>query len=189
MGKRISDWLYRVSKGWAALGATAVFVLFVATVLPAQAAKANEESGGAGSPDTSFLYTAQDLYDMVQAYGPDGRRAYVRARFTFDLVWPLVYTVFLCTAISWLYGRAFQRGDLWQRANLVPLLGALFDLLENLSTSLVMLRYPAQMPVVASLAPAFTLVKWILVGGSLVLLAVGAVAGIWRWSRRGERSV
>jgi hypothetical protein len=62
-------------------------------------------------------------------------------------------------------------------------LGALFDYLENLSTSLVMLRYPDHTAVVDALAPIFTLVKWIFVGGSFALLFIGLAVGAWRWIR------
>jgi hypothetical protein len=182
--KRISDWLHRISNGCIALFALGIFLLFSALVLPGQAARAETDTGNAGSPDTSFYYSTDDLYGMAKAYGEQGRRAYVRARFTFDLVWPLVYTVFLSTAISWVHARAFPPDSQWQRANLAPVLGALFDYLENVSTSLVMLRYPDQTPVVDVLAPVFTLVKWIFVNGSFVLLLAGVAVGVWQWQRR-----
>jgi hypothetical protein len=110
----------------------------------------------------------------------------VRARFTFDVIWPLVYTAFLVTAISWTFGRAFPPDSRWQRANLVPLLAALFDLLENVSTSLVMARYPAQTPVAAALAPIISATKWLFVTGSFVLLVIGAIAAVRR--RIGRRA-
>jgi hypothetical protein len=184
MGTRISDWLRKVSTGWVALAALLIFLLFTALVLPQQATRAAQETGGADSPDTSFFYTPGDLYRMAESYGEQGRQAYVRARFTFDLVWPLVYTLFLATAISWVFGRAFPPGSRWQRANLVPLLGALFDYLENLSTSLVMLRYPAQTAVVDLLAPLFTAMKWGFLGVSFLLLLGGIAMGAWRWTRQ-----
>ena len=160
MDKRISDWLRQVSTGWVALAALVIFVLFTALVLPQQASKAARETASDDSPDTSFFYSPGDLYRMAESYGELGRQAYVRARFTFDLVWPLVYTLFLATAISWVFGRAFAPDSRWQRANLAPLLGALFDYLENLSTSLVMLRFPDQTPVVdISLAEVFLPVR------------------------------
>jgi hypothetical protein len=132
----------------------------------------------------SLTYTPSDLYQMAEQYGEQGRAAYIRARFTFDLVWPLVYTLFLTTALSWLFARGFAADSRWQRANLAPLLGALFDYLENLSTSLVMWRYPAQTAVVDLLAPAFTLLKWVFVGGSFALVLIGLAAALWRWLRR-----
>ncbi|MEJ2267087.1 MAG: hypothetical protein P8X95_26890 [Anaerolineales bacterium] len=184
MWTRLSAWISRVSNGWVAGSALAIFVLFTILVLPNQASRADVDAGGAGSPDTSFYYTGADLYRMAEAYGAAGRKAYVQARFTFDLVWPLVYTLFLCTGISWANRRAYGTESPWQLANLVPLAGALFDYLENLSTSLVMIRYPAETGVVAALAGPFTLLKWLFVGGSMLLLLIGVVVGVWRWAQR-----
>ena len=181
MWNKLSDWIRHVSTGWVALLTLVIFFLFTALVLPGQASRARADTGAAGSPDTSFYYTADDLYRMAEAYGVQGRVAYVRARFTFDLIWPLVYTVFLSTGISWVYGRAFAPGSLWQRANLAPVWGALLDYMENISTSAVMIRYPSPTPVVDMLAAVLTMCKWVLVGGSFALLVVGLVAGVWRW--------
>ncbi len=184
MLKRISDWLQRVSSGWVTLCALVIFTLFTALVLPGQAARAETDAGDAGTPDLSFYYSVGDLYRMAEAYGEQGRAAYVRARFTFDVVWPLVYTAFLCTATSWVYGRAVRPGSRWRRANLAPLLAMCFDFLENLSTSLVMYRYPDKTAVVDALAPVFTMAKWVLVSGSFVLLLGGVVVIVWQWFRK-----
>ena len=178
---RFSTWLYKVSSAWIALAGVVVFLLFTALVLPAQTARQDSEIGGVGSPDLSFYYSAADLYHMAEAYGEAGRSEYIRVRFTFDLMWPLVYTFFLATAISWIFARAFSEQSKWQLANLAPVLGMLFDYLENIATSLVMLRYPAQTLVVDWLAGIFTGLKWIFIGGSFILLLVGAVIAIWGW--------
>jgi hypothetical protein len=181
---KLSGWLHRSTTGWVALGALVVFLAFTALVLPGQSAQADMGAEDVGSPDLSFFYSPAELYQMADAYGPEGRREYIRARFTFDVAWPIVYTLFLTTAISWLFGRSLPTGSRWQLANLAPIVGALFDYLENVSTSLVMARYPARTPVVDVLAPIFTLVKWIFVGGSFVLLFAGIAAAIWRVTRR-----
>jgi hypothetical protein len=184
MGKRISDLVRRVSTGWVALSALVIFLLFSGLVLPQQATKAEQETGSVDSPDTSFFYSPGDLYRITKSYGEQGRWAYVRARFTFDLIWPLVYTLFLATAISWVFSKLSTPDSRWQRANLAPLLGALFDYLENLSTSLVMLRYPDHTAVVDLLAPVFTALKWGLLGVSFVLLIGGIVVAGWRWIKQ-----
>jgi hypothetical protein len=182
---KLSNLLHRVSTGWVTVIALVIFVLFTALVLPGQASNAAEETGGDVSPDTSLIYTPNDLYNMAEAYGPEGRAAYIRARFTFDLIWPIVYFVFLASTVSWLGARAFDAGNPWRLLNLVPVLGLVFDYLENIATSLVMARYPAETPVVVLLAPIFTLVKWIFVGGSFVVLVVTALVALWR-RLRGE---
>jgi hypothetical protein len=189
MLKQISHWLRRISTTGVALSGLAIFLLFSALVLPGQSASAGTYSESVGSPDTSLLYSRDDLYDMAEAYGAEGRAAYVRARFTFDVIWPLVYAFFLTTAISWVFGRAFAAHSRWQWANLAPLLAAVLDTLENVSASVVMLRYPDRTAVLDTLAPAFTLAKWVFVGGSFGLLLAGIVVGIGRWvGRRRQRS-
>jgi hypothetical protein len=183
MLKKFSNWMRSVSNGWVALSTLVIFLLFTALVLPGQASRTQPYTETAGSPDMSFYYTADDLYQMAEAYGEDGREAYVRARFTFDLIWPMVYMIFLCTGISWVYGRTFAPGSVWQLANLVPILGMLLDYLENIATSIVMMRYPIPTPVVDSLAAVLTMGKWVCVGGSFVLLIVGVGVGVWRLVR------
>lgn len=187
MFRRLSDLLHRVSKSWVVVFALLIFAAFTGLVLPAQARESEGYAGDAGSPDTSFFYSAKNLYETAERYGEEGRSSYVRARFTFDLVWPLVYTLFLCTGISWVTGRVFREGSLWREANLVPLFGLLFDYLENLSTALVMIRYPGETPAAAVAAGLFTVVKWALVSASFLLLLAGGAVGLWRWAtgRRG----
>jgi hypothetical protein len=176
----LSRWLERISKGWVAILAVVIFFVFTPLVLPQQAARFEAVAGDGPSPDQSFIYTPSDLYGMAEAYGPEGRAAYVRARWTFDVIWPLVYTFFLATAISWLGKRAFPEGSRARLLNLVPVLGLLFDYLENLCASIVMARYPAQTPVIDLLTTIFTPIKWVFVVGSFVALAVVAVAAIAR---------
>lgn len=184
MFRKISERLHRLSTGRVALAGLIIFLLFTALVLPGQSRQAESSAGGAGSPDTSFFYAPSDLYAMAEAYGPEGRQAYVRARATFDVAWPIAYTLFLGTAISWLFGKAFPPGSPWRLANLVPVLGLLLDYLENASTSLVMARYPARTPVIDLLAPLFTAAKWVFVAGSFLVLVAGIIALVARRRRR-----
>jgi hypothetical protein len=184
MWRQFSDWLSRISTGRVTLFALIVFILFTALVLQGQAEQGRQDTGEVGSPDLSFFYSPDQLYAMAESYGVDGRQAYIRARFTFDLAWPLVYTFFLVTAISWLNAKVSPSGRLLSLSNLTPVLGAIFDYLENLSTSLVMFRYPDKTPVVDVLAPLFTMVKWTFVAGSFVLLVILLGIGIWQWLSR-----
>ena len=177
--KRISDWLHKISTGWLTLTGLVIFILFTALVLPRQTSQADPSSEEVGSPDLSFFYSSDDLYGMAEAYGAEGRTDYIRARLTFDVIWPVVYTMFLATAISWVFARCFDPDSSWQLANLIPVLGMMLDYLENLSTSLVMFRYPNTTPVVDFLAPIFTATKWIFVNGSFVILLVGVIKLVW----------
>ncbi|MGD8814637.1 MAG: hypothetical protein PVI78_09200 [Anaerolineales bacterium] len=184
MWRNLSQRLQRFASGPVTLASLIIFLVFTAWALPSQAAQAEAVTGDAGSPDMSFYYTAEELYGLAESYGQEGRQAYIRARFTFDLAWPLVYGFFLCMGIGWVFRRVFAPGSGWHLANLVPILGVVFDYLENISTSLVMARYPDPTAVADSMAAVFTMVKWVLVAGSFALLLLGIVVGALRWVRR-----
>lgn len=170
MIERISNWFYRLSFGWVALVGLVIFILFTAIVLPAQTSNMDKDAAQAGSPDLSLFYTPDDLYRMAEAYGQSGRQAFIHTRLTFDVVWPLVYLFFLTTSISWLLKTSLPPDSRLLLLNTVPLLAFLLDFLENFANILVMARYPDPTPVVEWLAPVFTLLKWTMVGASMVIL-------------------
>lgn len=150
-----------------------IFIVFSTLTLPVQSAQTDVYSHGLGGPDTSLFYNSKMIYEMAEAYGAEGRAAFLKARWTFDLAFPLVFTFFFITTISWLSNRNFKPGSPWLMCNVFPLLGMFFDYLENTATSLVMTAYPAHIWWGESLAPIFTPVKWFFVGTSLVLLLIG----------------
>lgn len=181
--KHLSDWINKISSGWVTLICLIIFLLFTSLVLPSQAAGAESYSGEIGSPDTSFYYSADQLYQFAEAYGLQGRSAYIQARVTFDLVWPIVYLIFLATAISWAYKRAGREGEFWMRLNLLPVFGLVFDYLENGTTSIVMVRYPDLTPVLPQVAGVLTAIKWLFIGGSFAVLVVRMGMAGWHWVR------
>lgn len=175
MIRKASEWCYqKTGSGWL-LFSTILFTLFLVFVLPAQAGQTEAYSAQTGNPDTSFFYSRQQLFDMAEDYGEAGRQSYVQARFSFDLIFPLVYTFFLITSISWLLQRSPQRQYIDQRVNLLPMGALILDLLENICAAAVMAAYPARLPVFAWLAMIFTPAKWILVGINFLMLLVALV--------------
>lgn len=176
--RRISGWIQRYSTGWVVLSSLILFLAFTAFVLPDQSSKARLATGSNSSPDTTFFYTSQDLLQFAQEYGEAGRAAYVKARYSFDILWPLVYTLFLAATISWLFRRIFKPSSPSQLSNLVPVYGMILDFLENISTSIVMIRYPGPSSEIAYMAPIFSVLKWFFVGAAFLLLMVGLVVYI-----------
>ena len=187
--RRISQFIHTFSPGWLAFLAMLIFFAFIALVLPAESAKAAAASGGAESPDTSFLYSTSDLYRMAEEFGADGRAAYVRARFSFDIIWPLVYSFFLLTTTSWAVRKAIPPASCWRLLNLAPLPALLFDYLENVSAALVMARYPRATAVFDWLAPAATILKWVTLSAAFTLLVVFLILAVVQSirSRRNQR--
>jgi hypothetical protein len=172
MIRNLSEWIIKISSGRMTLVALLVFLAFTAVVLPRQSAQSETYAGEAGSPDQSFFYTPDELYQMAEAYGQEGRSLYIRARFTFDLLWPLVYVVFLGTCLGWLCGKLFNGASRLRMLPWLPLLGGLFDYLENIAAAIVMARYPDTSALAAFIAPNLTLLKWSLIAISFAAILV-----------------
>jgi len=184
MLEKFSSRLLHLSTGLLTLICMVIFGVFSVLVLPDQAAKADAYSGEVGSPDTSLFYTASDLYRFAEAYGQNGRSAYIRARISFDLIFPLVYGAFLVTALSWLIKRVDLGRQTWGWANLLPVAGVIFDFLENGAAAVVMARYPLTTPVLDHLAGVLTLLKWVFIAASFLMLVVVLVFFLWRLIQR-----
>ena len=181
---RVAAGLARGVRGWMAVAAVVLFAVFTATVLPAQAEAGAFYTDRYAAPDTSLWYSPDDLYAAAEAWGPDGRAAYVRARVTFDVIWPLVYGAFLLTTLAWVWARGTPPGSRWRAVALLPVVTVALDYAENICAATVMARYPARTPVFAELAPFFTAGKWLALSASFMLLGIGVIVAIVAWFRR-----
>jgi hypothetical protein len=177
--RRVGWWTWTLS--------LVLFVGFLGIVLPAEAQRTVEATGAEETPDTWYLYTAGDIERLAGEYGEEGRAHYIRSRFTFDIVWPLVYGFFLQASLV-LASRRTVLGRLPVPLLLLPSAAVVFDLLENAAASIVMARYPEPAAIAAHAAPVFTFTKWNLVYASFGLVAIGAVAGVVRTARARSRT-
>lgn len=186
--ERVAERLAHGVRGWMATGALVLFALFTALVLPAQAEAGAFYTVRYAAPDTSVWYVPDDLYAAAEAWGRGGRAAYVHARVTFDVIWPVVYGTFLLTTLAWVWARGTASGSRWRGVALLPVGAVTLDYAENICTATVMARYPARTPVLAELAPLFTAGKWITLSASFMLLGIGVVVALTaRWRARSSR--
>lgn len=174
---RLSKWIQEVSTGKVTLLALVIFLIFTATVLPAQSKKSESYSSGVGTVDLRFWYSAEEVYEIAEAYGETGRQAYIKSAFTFDVIWPIVYLVFLATLISFVLGRVLLLDKKLLLLNLIPILAVFFDFLENDLASYIFFKFPIQQPIISNLLPVATFLKWIFIGISFV----GIIGGLGAW--------
>ncbi len=163
-----------------------LFFFFSIIFLPDQNRITEVYSAGLGSPDTSFLYTPAKLYQMAGTYGTEGRAAYIHARWTFDIAFPIIYTFFLVTSISWFEKKVLKEDSEFRTGNMLPFFAMVFDLVENICTTLVFANYPSYLAWVNMLAPFFTLMKWICVASSFILLLALIILSL---IKRKEKSI
>lgn len=169
---RLSNWIIKVIRPVHLALFTLIFVAFIAYVLPNVSEATKLATGSERSPDTSFFYTADDVYEIAKEYGPEGRSYYIKSRVTFDVVWPIAYGLFLTAALSRLLSKVSDRLKSLVMLNLLPILGVALDYLENFATATAMYVYP-KTTFLAGLAPYFTVLKWLCIYASFGIVFIG----------------
>ncbi len=170
---------------WLGLGSTLLFAFFIAVILPDQSAQAIA-NGLSESIDTSWFYNAASLYRIAESYGESGRAFYIQQRWTFDLVWPVVYFLFIFSLSSLFYKSiGLSKMNRWILS--FSWFAIFFDYIENIFVSLVMLNYPNPTPLIADFAGTFTSLKWIFLGMSFIVLFLLIILKIVQfilWNRK-----
>jgi len=169
INRKLQHILKRVTKKDVVI-VTVIFLLFTALVLPFISSYTTNIIGVAESPDTSFNFSLIHLYNIVDSYGKDGRIFYVTMRWTFDIVWPIVYTVFLLSSIAYFSKEIKHKHSI--KLLYLPLLAVLFDLLENINATIIMLLYPSKIDVFGYFLFASSVLKWITISISFVIVIV-----------------
>ena len=120
----------------------------------------------AGAPllDMRPGYTSGDAYHLLDVLGQTGRGAYLRLLWTIDLLLPALFGLFLSSAIRRGAFRAWQS---------IPLLAAACDYAENITITILLVRYPMHEPAFAQLASIFTVTKLVLYASGLLLTVGG----------------
>ena len=123
----------------------------------------------AGAPllDMRPGYSPGAAYDLFDVLGQTGRGAYLRLLWTIDLLLPAIFGLFLSSTIA--------RGA-FRSCRSIPLVAAACDYAENITITILLLRYPMHEPALAQLASIFTVTKLVLYASGL-LLAVGGILG------------
>lgn len=142
-------------------------------------------------PDARFFYTSGQLTTILDALGPSGRHTYMLLHLV-DMVFPLVYGLFLAVMMAYLWG---VRGGAVKAASplsVLALAAALCDYAENICVRIVSALFvpgrtaanvDALRPLAASLAGFATAAKWTLSALSVVAILAGVVFAIVRRGR------
>ena len=153
----------------------AVALLFIGYVLCSLGFTARSDRLGNNPPllDVRYWYNTASVQALFEKLGQEGRSFYALTEVTLDLAFPFIYGALLLVLIYRLFEPKPARILL-----LVPLVGMISDLLENVSVALMAWTYTGSEPGFASVATLFTLAKNVLVRLALVTVLVGAIRAI-----------
>lgn len=116
--------------------------------------------------DTLFMYTPEAAREVLACLGPLLGR-YRLVELTLDLVYPVVYSLFLSMVLTALLRNTPLEQKLLRYLPLLPILAWLSDLLENLGIVTMISLYPEIPRPLAAAASLCTSMKWVFVGLSV----------------------
>ena len=164
---QLSDRLYTWAKGWRVLASLAAFMTLI--LMPPLA----DPDLLSQSLDGMVFYTPERAFSAIASYGEAGRTQMMWVHLA-DFLLILVYTSMFCLSISWLLQRGFEPAHKMRRLNVLPIIGGLFDGLENLCVMALILAYPARPVALAWLSTVFTTSKY----SSIVLILLPLLIGL-----------
>lgn len=160
-----------------------LFLLFSLVIFPLITARLTSISGGTGLVDTEFSYTPERAFQMMNAYGTEGRPWYILTALTVDLIYPLVYALLLSLAMIYFFRKSFAPDSPLQGAFYIPIAAMIADYLENICLVILLASFPQWQEGLAQAANIFTGLKWGLLLASLLVTLIGFSAWLIKRSR------
>ncbi len=101
----------------------------------------------AGSVGLSFFPMPDTVYEWAEAYGPEGRQAFIKTWLTYDFFWPLSFTTLFLIFIG--ITMRYVHGPKSSHLCALALVTLAMDYLENILAIIIMSWYPARLEMVA----------------------------------------
>ena len=178
MIQKISQKFYSWAKGWL------IFILFLLDgffagfLLPLIQGMMQDGQGDVQPLDLMMFATPDKLFSMIERYGENNRLFYRNVELTVDIVYPIVYLFFFGLLISWLFQRGYASNSPMRKYNVVPLGIWFFDLLENICIVILVSIFPTQPITFGWLLFLLIMIKWLLVGTTILLILTGFIMAI-----------
>lgn len=146
-----------------------IFLIAIFTILPLMENMIINTTGANVTPDSSFFYSASELHSIVSKYSDIGIDAYIKSRWTFDLLWPVLYFYFMISVLI-RFKYVIKSNIMRTFIITLPLLAMSFDILENILCSFYMARFAEPLVVIAKFAAFMSAMKWIFVFASFAFM-------------------
>ena len=134
-----------------------------------------------GIIDTMYAYNPDQVYKTIPIYGDEGRLFYALTELTIDLVYPILYNLFLLLTMTLVFRQALAGDSVLQKLRYLPLAVWISDYAENTCITLLLYSYPQRLDALAWVTSFFSTTKWSLGAASLALIVIGLV--VW-WVKR-----
>jgi|GEM_PF-3639214 hypothetical protein len=110
--------------------------------------------------DFEYGYSVDKAYDILDRLNIEGRNTYFRNILTVDMVFPVLYGIFLLVLISFLLNKINTHKKIFLCLIYLPFIISFFDILENILISILLINFPTKLIILSNIASIFTIIKF-----------------------------
>ncbi len=126
------------------------------------------------SIDEPDIHTPQEIHNILNDWGEQGRIQQVWFHSTWDIILPILYFFFIGFLISWFTKRGFKSESAFRKMSLVSLI-AVVDILENIALFILIFSFPSKYGFMGWIKTGLTLTKYFIFGPAIVIALIIAV--------------
>jgi hypothetical protein len=182
MLKKLSNWIYERAHGVLALLFLGLQILFTSFIFP-YFQKQYQPDGSNELLDLKFGFDTATAHNVLASYGAAGRSIYLQVESIWDLLFPVVYTIFNVLLISFLLKKTFPENIKLRLLNLLPFVNMLFDFGENFGIVKLLGEFPNLSGFWVNFASTSGVIKWIFSGIGIAII----VALLLSWLTKAVR--
>lgn len=168
--------LRRYSNWRMILPSSVLFILYTLIIFPFYLSQINEIANEKVLfLDGRFKYNYEQVNSLFDKMGIEGRYIYHFMAGKVDMIYPVIYGVFFVLLLASLLKKIFSKKSKIIFLSFLPLIGALFDYLENFNTLNLLDKFPNITSEQVSYGSQMTQLKWVFLIMSILLVFTLAI--------------
>jgi len=129
-------------------------------------------------------YNIEYVRNLFDTLGEPGREAYLYGQIPIDMVYPSLFAITYSLLLAFLFKRAFKQTGNFGYLIFIPVLGGLFDYLENIGIIIMLLIYPDFSRFMAVTTNIFSVLKSLFTTIFFILLLTAIIVILVKRFRR-----
>lgn len=138
--------------------------------------------------DAHFNYSAEEAYQFISSLTEHGENIYLMLGL-YDTVFLVIYSIFYTLLVIFLFKKAALEKHFIYKLRFIPLFAGLFDIFENIGFHLLIRNHPSEFHFIATITNLCTILKFLWIPVTLVLLAIGLILLLLKKGAQNEKGI
>ena len=148
-----------------------LFLIMCCFIIPDANRQIELYAPGTGLIDFLIYYSPDQLYQMIAAYGKQGRQLYIAVEFSADFIFSIVIAAFFCSFLIWSDSKLKIHSIKFDYFLILPIISVVANCLENMGIIWLLFSFPTKYFYLAFATSFFTFLKWLSIISCIGILA------------------